>query len=221
MKITIVLFLILYSINLIAQPIKIKDDWQVDVSDNCFMKNRFYLTFSYGLPSQIKKYWNVYEKLGDYKSGNVGPTQLQVEYAVAKKMSVHIFASRLLGNARWVKSFLDSNAQVNIQNIGFYYEAYAFGAGLQPHIFYNKKIDVYLKGQAAYLNFNVSRYSPSRYLPPGKFYQLEIPKNLPQINYYFGVGARYFYRKRIGFSGEAGIGNAQILNIGIVRRFGL
>jgi hypothetical protein len=216
MRITIIIFLTLYSLKIIAQPIKIKDDWQPDISDNCYMKNRFYIGISYGLPSQIKKYWSTYEKFGDYKTSNIGATQLYVEYAVAKKMSVHIFGSGVFGNARWVKSFVDTSSQVNIQNVGFYYEAYGIGAGLQPHIFYNKKVDLYLKGQAAYLNFNVTKYAS-----PGVTYQLEIPKKLPQLQYYFGVGVRYFYTKRAAFFGEAGVGNTQILNLGWVRRFGL
>lgn len=201
---------------LVAQPIKKKDDWGSDISDNCFMKNRVYLGISYGLPNQLKKNWSTFEKFGDYKSNNYGPLQLQIEYAFAKRMSVHLFGGALSGEASWVRSFADTNQQVKTKNIGFAYQALAIGGGLQPRIFYNKQVDVYLKGQLAYLNFKVENL-----VKPSAVYEFEKPTTIPNLQHYLGVGVRYFYKKRTAFSGEAGIGNAQILNLGWVYRLGL
>jgi hypothetical protein len=212
----LLLFLCLNCCLAYGQAIKYRKQWPADISDNCFMKGRVFVHAQYGVPNTMKKYWSDKEKFGDYQTQNYGPIQLTLEYAIAKKTSLLLIGQVLQGQASWSRSMNDTNGAQFNQNYGFSYTNIGAGIGLANHIFYNRKMDLYVKAQATYLQIQTDSLRKE-----GTSYRLDALNSMPQLNYFGGLGFRYFFKKKLALNMEAGLANTHIVLAGITYRFGL
>lgn len=216
MRKILLLVLIIYNTNTLAQAIKYRKHWPSDVSDNCYMQGRVFIHLQYGVPNTLKKNWRENEKFGDYTTQNNGPLNIALEFALAKKTSLFIIAQAMQGTASWSRAFIDSNGAAVNKNYGFAYNNIGVGLGAANHIFYNKKVDLYVKAQATYMQV--------QFLPimnKGVNSTLEAPAAIPNINYFGGLGFRYFIKKKLGINVDAGLANTHIVQGGFTYRFGL
>jgi hypothetical protein len=215
MKQLFLFIFILSSIQLSAQ-FKIKKDWSYDVTDNCYAVKRLYVGLHYEMPYIVKKKWIPFSNNGDYRANTIGPIALQIEYSLTSKIGItagYIFAN---SHVSWSKTDYDSIAQLsNNYNQGFTYQSNTIMLGGQNHIFYNKKVDVFL---GAELGFSIN--SEINYNRNSKIMFVDSTHHFATIHYMGYLGTRFFLMPKCAINANLGIGELSNVRLGIIYRFG-
>ncbi len=215
MKHTLLIILMASAVATFAQ-VKVKKDWGYDVSDNCYYTNRTYLGIQYGMPFIIKKYWETFSKNGNYNVTGISPIGIQIEHALSMKWSITLGYLYTQQQAVWGVAKLDTieNKKLFFDK-GFIYKSQVLYAGINKHLFVNKKVDVYFGANLGYDYYTYKAYSN---LPNDV---MELPEQHLPI-YYFGyLGAKYFVVKRAAVFAQVGYGSTQQTLVGLQYRFGL
>jgi hypothetical protein len=195
---------------------KIKKDWEYDPTDNCFAIHRLYIGLHYELPFNTKKYWAQYTSNGDFTNNTTGPLGLHAEYAIHPKIGITANYSFTNSQVQWGQTELDSNTMHFISyNKGFTYQAHTIGIGAQNHIFYNKKIDVFIGAETGYTFYKYTIFTTHPYNSNTDL----LPAPAP-IHYMVYFGFRAFITPKIAANTNLGFGDISNVRIGFIYRFG-
>jgi hypothetical protein len=148
----------------------------------------------------------------NFKLRSTGPYTARFEYGMNRAISISLGATYTQYNASWFKTVSDLNTGtfqpvrygVNVGNLGV-------AARLVYHPVVTTHLDVYIGGGPGYDTWMIKDFTANT---RDTTYSSAF-KKAPVVYYDYGVGARYYFRRRSALFAEVGYGKS-FANLGVI-----